>query len=82
MQGLPGHLACIAAAGFCAIGARWLGDAAWEAYYGPLAQRIAALRPGASDAMTAVLDDAQAKIDLWRAHGAEFGYYLTVVRPA
>jgi hypothetical protein len=59
-----------------------LGDAAWQAYYGPLADRIAALRPGADAEMTAVLDEHQAEIDLWRAHGQDYGYYLTVVVPA
>ena len=82
MQDLPGHLKRIEAAGWRVLGARWLGDAAWQAYYGPLAGRITALRPRADAEMTAVLDDHQAEIDLWRAHGQDYGYYLTVVVPA
>ncbi len=82
MQDVPGHLRRIEAAGWRVMGARWLGDAAWQAYYGPLADRIAALRPGADAEMTAVLDEHQAEIDLWRAHGQDYGYYLTVVVPA
>lgn len=81
MQDLPGHLARIEAAGYRTLGACWLGDAAWEAYYGPLAARVTDLRPGADAEMTEVLDATQAEIDLWRAHGADYGYYLCVVAP-
>lgn len=82
MQDLPGHLARIEAAGWRVKGARWLGPAAWEAYYAPLAARVAALRPGADAALSEVLDAHQAEIDLWQAHGEDYGYYLTVVVPA
>jgi SAM-dependent methyltransferase len=86
MCDLPGHLAKVEAAGFRVIGARWLGDAAWQAYYDPLEARIATLRPKAeaegNAEMIAVLDDNQAEIDLWRRHGADYGYYLTVAVPA
>lgn len=81
MQDLPGHIARIEAAGYRILGARWLGDAAWEAYYGPLAERVAALRAGADAEMARVLDETEAEIAVWRHHGADFGYYLTVVRP-
>lgn len=82
MQDVPGHLRRIEAAGWRVLGARWLGDGAWQAYYGPLADRIAVLRHGADAEMTAVLDEHQAEIDLWRAHGSDYGYYLTVTVPA
>lgn len=85
MRDLPGLLALLDATGWRVLGARWLGDAAWEAYYTPLEARIKALRPKAEatgDAqMLAVLDDNQAEIDLWRSHGTDYGYYLTVVQP-
>lgn len=81
MQDLAGHLARIEALGWRVLGARWLGRAAWAAYYEPLAARVAALRPGADAALAAVLDDHQAEIDLWRTHGDDYGYYLTVVAP-
>lgn len=82
MCDLPGHLSRLEAAGWRVRGARWLGPAAWEAYYEPLQARVAALRPGADDEMQTVLDDTQAEIDLWRRHGGDYGYYLTVVEPA
>ncbi|MFN4158292.1 MAG: class I SAM-dependent methyltransferase [Gemmobacter sp.] len=82
MRDLPGHLARIEAAGYRVRGARWLGAAAWEAYYGPLAARVAALRPGADADLAAVLDRAEAEIALWRDHGGDYGYYLTVAEVA
>lgn len=81
MMDLPGHIARIEAAGYRILGARWLGAAAWEAYYGPLSDRVAALRPGADAEMAQVLDETLAEIELWRAHGGDYGYYLSVVRP-
>ena len=71
----------IDAAGYEVLGRRRLSDAAWEAYYGPLDARIAALRPGADDALPAVLDEAEEEAACWRAHRDEFGYLLHVVRP-
>ncbi|MFN4153353.1 MAG: class I SAM-dependent methyltransferase [Paracoccaceae bacterium] len=82
MMGLPGHIARIEAAGYRILGARWLGAAAWEAYYGPLSERVAELRSGADAGLTEVLDATQAEIELWRNHGGDYGYYLSVVRPA
>ncbi|MFE3838177.1 class I SAM-dependent methyltransferase [Pseudogemmobacter sonorensis] len=87
MCDLPGHLARIEAAGWRVRGARWLGEAAWQAYYGPLSARVealreGALRAGADPALAEVLDATQAEIDLWRDHGGDYGYYLTVVVPA
>ncbi len=81
MMDVPGHIARIEAAGYRLKGARWLGAAAWEAYYGPLAERVAALRPGADADMTEVLDATEAEIALWRSHGGDYGYYLSVVVP-
>lgn len=81
MCDLAGHLQRLESAGWRLLGARWLGVAAWEAYYGPLSDRIAALRPQADAELLAVLDDTQAEIDLWRAHGGDYGYYLSVVAP-
>lgn len=72
----------IEAAGYDLLGQKVLSDAAWEAYYTPMEARIRRLRPGADPALTAVLDEGQAEIDLWRANRLSFGYALTVVRPA
>ena len=82
MLDLPGHISRIETAGYRVLGARWLGDAAWEAYYGPLSARITALRPNADAEMRQVLEATQNEIDLWHTHGTEYGYYLTVVQPA
>lgn len=82
MCDLAGHIARIEASGWRIRGARWLGEAAWQAYYGPLSERIQSLRYDANAEMTEVLDAASAEIDLWRDHGGEYGYYLTVVTPA
>ncbi|MGJ8545226.1 MAG: class I SAM-dependent methyltransferase [Sulfitobacter sp.] len=72
----------IAAAGYEVLGQRFISDAAWEAYYTPLDARIAALRPGADAALSAVLDAAEEEAACWRAQGSDFGYLLSVVRPA
>lgn len=83
MTDLQGHQDRIAAAGYRILGGRWLGAAAWEAYYGPLAAQIARLWPEAeADAdLRAVLEEAGAEIEIWRRHGGSYGYYLAVVRP-
>jgi trans-aconitate methyltransferase len=77
-----GVAAQIAAAGYDVLGTRRLSDAAWEGYFGPIDARIAALRPKADDALRVVLDEAAEEAAVWRAHRAEFGYVLNVVRPA
>ena len=82
MTDAAGIDAAVAAAGYRTLGTRRLGAAAWEAYYGPMQARIAALRPGAGATLTAVLDEAEAEIAAWRAGRDEFGYLLSVVRPA
>lgn len=81
MTDAQGIAARIAAAGYETIGTRRLSDAAWEGYYAPLDARIAALRPDADEALTAVLDEAEEEAACWRAHRDEFGYVLSVVRP-
>ena len=71
----------IAAAGYELLGTRRVSDAGWEAYYQPMETRIAELRTGADAALAAVLDDAEREIETWRAHRADFGYLICVVRP-
>ncbi len=72
----------VRAAGYDVVGTRRLEDAAWEAYFNPIEQRIAALRPQADPVLLGVLDDAEEEIAVWRAHRDAFGYLLSVVRPA
>lgn len=72
----------IAAAGYETLAARALGPIAWESYFRPLEARIDALRPGADAALTRMLDAGAAEAAGWRAHQAETGYLLSVVRPA
>tara|TARA_R110002124_G_scaffold178914_1_gene346683 strand:- start:462 stop:1199 length:738 start_codon:yes stop_codon:yes gene_type:complete len=81
MTDAAGLAARITAAGYEVVGTRQLSDEAWENYYQPLDARIDALRPGADAALTQVLDEAKEEADCWRAHRAEFGYLLHVVRP-
>jgi len=76
-----GVQARIQAAGYEVLGRRQLSDAAWEAYFGPIDQRISALRPSADAALTEILDAAEEEAACWRAHRNEFGYLLSVVRP-
>jgi SAM-dependent methyltransferase len=75
-----GIAAAVAAAGYESLGTRVLGDAAWEAYYGPMEARIARLRPGGDAALRAMLDICADEAALWRQVRAETGYLLTVAR--
>jgi len=77
-----GITAQVEAAGYRVVAQRWLPRAAWAAYFDPLAARVAALRAGADAEMTAALEAEQAEIDLWRAHGDDYGYLQVVARPA
>jgi trans-aconitate methyltransferase len=77
----PGIRARIKAAGYSCLATRRLSDAAWEAYFTPLDARIAALRPGADQALAAVLDGAETEAACWRREKAAFGYLLCLVRP-
>lgn len=70
------------AAGFQVLADRPVADAAWEAYFQPLEWRIAALRPEADAAMSAVLDENTAEIDTWRQVRDQTGYHLVVARLA
>ncbi len=56
------------------------GRVAWAACDEPLAARIVALQPDAFD--VAMNTGLKAGIDLWRVHGAEYGYRLIVAAPA
>lgn len=77
-EGIADH---VAAAGYTTIATRKLSDEAWEGYYRPLDQRIAALAPTATGALVDVLAEARREAEVWRAHRGSFGYLLSVVRP-
>ena len=81
MSDEAGVLARIEAGGYEVLGSRRLSDQAWENYYGPMAARIAKLRPTAELALEKVLDEGIEEAATWRACRAEFGYLLCVVRP-
>lgn len=81
MTGEAGVAAQIAAAGYRTLGQQRLSDAAWEAYFQPMAARIAQLRPTADADLAAVLDEGEMEIATWRAHRDDYGYTLFVVRP-
>lgn len=76
-----GVSAQIAAAGYEVIGQRRLSDAAWQAYFGPIAKRSDALRAQADIGLLNVLDEAEEEAACWYAHRHEYGYLLSVVRP-
>lgn len=75
-----GIAAVVAAAGFENLGARKVAEAGWEAYYGPMEARIAALRPGAGAGLAAMLDLNADEAAQWRRVKDETGYLLTVAR--
>ncbi len=61
-----------------------LPDEAWWAhYYGPLGERLAALRTAyAGDAVAqSVLDETQMEIECHRDHSAYYGYAFFVLTP-
>lgn len=71
----------VAAAGYRVLGEQMqIGDA-WEAYYIPMAKRIAKLRPDATGPLAEALDEAEREIARWRAAPSEIAYALMVVAP-
>ncbi|MDP2087599.1 MAG: class I SAM-dependent methyltransferase [Gemmobacter sp.] len=78
---VPGLERAIAASGYRVLAGSWMPRAAWGAYYGPLARRMAALAADPDPEMQKVLAAFRAEIALWRAHGGDYGYRLTVVEP-
>ena len=76
-----GITAEVAAAGWRAIGAFWLPEAAWAAYYEPLARHLDTLA-GEAGEMAGLVAHFRAEIALWRAHGACYGFRMVVAEPA
>lgn len=75
-----GIAGAVAAAGFESLGTRKVGATGWEAYYGPMEARIAALRPGAGAGLADMLDLCADEAAQWRQVRDETGYLLTVAR--
>ncbi len=52
----------------------------WDEYYTPLLARAAALRPTADASLAALLDETERETDLFRRHGASYGYVFYLLR--
>ena len=63
-------------AGWRVLGARWLGQGGWAAYYEPLVARLDSFQGDA-----ALIAGFRAEIALWRAHGKSYDYRLIVAEP-
>jgi SAM-dependent methyltransferase len=74
--------ATIAWAGYRLVQSEWLPASAWAAYYAPVEARMAALADDPDPEMQAVIAGFRAEIDLWRTHGGDYGYRLSVVAMA
>ncbi|MCC5989567.1 MAG: class I SAM-dependent methyltransferase [Pararhodobacter sp.] len=66
----------VRAARWRVLGARWLGQGGWAAYYQPLEARLDAF---AGDA--ALIAGFRAEIALWREYGHSYDYRLIVAEP-
>ncbi|MDN5748927.1 MAG: class I SAM-dependent methyltransferase [Pseudonocardia sp.] len=80
MRTTGGNVTAAQDAGWTVAATYLLPDPDWDAYYSPLAARIAELRathPGHDDA----LDEVGAEIAVRRAHGDDYGYTGYVLRP-
>jgi SAM-dependent methyltransferase len=76
-----GIAAQVTAAGFETVATRVISDIAWESYFRPMQDRLRKLRRGADERLLEVIEAHEAEIAGWRAHKAETGYLLSVVRP-
>lgn len=80
MRTTGANVAAAQDAGWTVAATYLLPDDDWDAYYGPLAARLADLRrehPGHG----AELDGIGAEIDVREAHGGDYGYTGYVLRP-
>ena len=79
---VPALESVIAQAGFRLVHAEWLPPSAWESYYRPVEAQMDALAADPDPEMQAVIAAFRAEIAVWRAHGADYGYRLSVVQSA
>ncbi|MBI1319289.1 MAG: methyltransferase domain-containing protein [Candidatus Hydrogenedens sp.] len=75
------NLARAAAAGYEVLGAHRLPEMAWRRnFYGPMRQRIAALRPAATEEDHALLDELETEAALFDRSDGAYGYTYYLLR--
>jgi SAM-dependent methyltransferase len=69
-------------AGFVLVDHFTLPESSWWAYYGPLEERLRELRRrhAGDEVALAVVDEAQAEVEMYRRHGGSYGYEMFVCR--
>ncbi|MFJ3856067.1 GNAT family N-acetyltransferase [Streptomyces sp. NPDC090085] len=75
------NIAAAQAAGYQVLGVHHLPEADWDAYYGPLAERVRALAADATPAMERALAATREELAVRAHHGHEYGYTGYVLRP-
>lgn len=81
-RGEAGLRAEVAAAGFRVVDMFWMTDRAWADYYLPLEPRLDAAEADRDPDSRAFAGAFRHEIDLWRRHGADYGYLVCVAVPA
>lgn len=71
----------VAAAGFRVVETFWMPDSAWADYYLPLEPRLAAAEAARDPDTRAMALAFRHEIDLWRRHGADYGYLVCIAVP-
>ena len=82
IAGVGQNIRVIEESGLDLLGHFTLPGSAWWAYYRPIEDRLAVLREKyqSDRSALAVIDDAQIEIDMYRRHGASYGYEFFVCR--
>jgi SAM-dependent methyltransferase len=82
IAGIGQNIRVIEESGLDLLGHFTLPESAWWAYYRPIEDRLAMLRQkyDGDRSARAVIDDAQIEIDMYRRHGASYGYEFFVCR--
>ena len=82
ITGIGQNIRMIEESGLDLLGHFTLPESAWWDYYRPIEDRLATLRASTTATRSALdaIDDAQIEIDMYRRHGASYGYELFVCR--
>lgn len=80
MRTTAGNVTAAMDAGWTVAATYLLPDSDWDAYYSPLAERIAELRRTHPE-LDSALDEVGLEIAVRRAHGGDYGYTGYVLRP-